>query len=336
MADKLSEDEIALYDRQIRLWGLAAQTSMRSAKVLLVNLGSIGTEVAKNVVLSGVGHITVLDSHVVTEQDLGSQFFVGEDDVGKLRVEAAAPRLQDMNPRVELGFEHDEEKDESFYQGFNLIIATELNFKDRLRLNDISRKNNIPIYFAGSNGLFAYAFVDLISFDAVDEKPNNGFSSPELGQISRNREIISVVPRVEEDDKKIDVITTRNNYKTINEVMQRASLDGILTKKQIKKVSNVLPLTLAQLKCENPINSNEFSQQLSITCKQLDIEESTLKYNYIEEFKKQQGVEFAPVASVIGGAVSQDVINILGKSQSPLNNFIVFDGITLDMPIFEF
>lgn len=73
--EKLSEDEIALYDRQIRLWGLAAQTNMRIAKVLLVNIGSIGTEVAKNIVLSGIGHLTVLDSHIVNETDLGSQFF---------------------------------------------------------------------------------------------------------------------------------------------------------------------------------------------------------------------------------------------------------------------
>lgn len=68
----------------------------------------------------------------------------------------------------------------------------------------------------------------------------------------------------------------------------------------------------------------------------MGLEFTTIKDDYLEQFIKQQGVEFTPVASVIGGAVAQDVINILGKRQSPLNNFIVFDGITLDMPIFEF
>lgn len=334
MSEKLSEDEIALYDRQIRLWGLAAQTSMRSARVLLVNLGSIGTEVAKNVVLSGIGHLTVLDTHTVREDDLGSQFFLAKEDVGKLKVEAAAPRLQDMNPRVDLKFCSEAQTQESFYEKFNLIIATELDHKERLRLNEISRKLNIPLYLAGSNGLFAYTFVDLIAFNSVDEKPSGISTKP--GVVSRNREIVSVETRVEDDDNSVDVITTRNTYKSLAQVLETANLEGILTKKQIKRVTNVLPLTLAQLKCQNPHDNEEFAKNLSQSCKQLGVDESTLLNNYVEEFQKQQGLEFAPVASVIGGAVAQDVINILGKRQSPLNNFIVFDGITLDMPIFEF
>ena len=62
--EKLSEDEIALYDRQIRLWGLAAQANMRSAKVLLINLGAVGSEITKSIVLSGIGHLTIMDGHL--------------------------------------------------------------------------------------------------------------------------------------------------------------------------------------------------------------------------------------------------------------------------------
>lgn len=171
-AERLTRDEIDLYDRQIRLWGMAAQARMRSAKVLLIGLGSLGTEICKNVVLCGLGHLTILDDTVVQEEDLGSQFFIGSEDVGSLKLESAKARIQDLNPRVHLSFDTQsiESKDADFYKGFDLVIGTELNTSQMVKLNELTRKYNIPIYLAGSNGLFAYIFVDLIQFDAEDEK----------------------------------------------------------------------------------------------------------------------------------------------------------------------
>lgn len=79
----LSADEIALYDRQIRLWGAQAQERIRSAHILLISLRALGTEIAKNLTLAGINSLTIIDDDVVTEEDLGTQYFVREDDVGK-------------------------------------------------------------------------------------------------------------------------------------------------------------------------------------------------------------------------------------------------------------
>lgn len=43
---------------------------------------ALANEIAKNLVLAGIGSLTVLDSSVVTEDDLGAQFFISEQDVG--------------------------------------------------------------------------------------------------------------------------------------------------------------------------------------------------------------------------------------------------------------
>lgn len=43
--------------------------------------------------------------------------------------------------------------------------------------------------------------------------------------------------------------------------------------------------------------------------------------------------ELAPVAAVLGGILAQDVINVLGKREQPLQNFLVFDGDTSNGPI---
>jgi molybdopterin/thiamine biosynthesis adenylyltransferase len=72
-----------LYDRQIRLWGVQAQQKIRTANILLVSIKALANEIAKNLVLAGIGSITLADHQVVTEDDLGAQFFISEADVGK-------------------------------------------------------------------------------------------------------------------------------------------------------------------------------------------------------------------------------------------------------------
>lgn len=56
---------------------------MRSASVLVVNLRGIATEVCKNVVLAGIGKLTVLDDKDIMEEDLGSGFFFREEELGQ-------------------------------------------------------------------------------------------------------------------------------------------------------------------------------------------------------------------------------------------------------------
>jgi ubiquitin-like 1-activating enzyme E1 A len=79
----MSAAEIALYDRQIRLWGVQAQEKIRTANILIVSIKALANEVAKNLVLAGIGSLTLVDSETVTEDDLCSQFFISEADVGK-------------------------------------------------------------------------------------------------------------------------------------------------------------------------------------------------------------------------------------------------------------
>lgn len=46
---------------------------MGSAKVLIAGMKGLGVEIAKNVVLSGVKHVTVQDEGMTTWSDLSSQ-----------------------------------------------------------------------------------------------------------------------------------------------------------------------------------------------------------------------------------------------------------------------
>ena len=43
---------------------------------------ALGNEIAKNLVLAGIGSLTINDDQPVVEDDLGAQFFVSEEHVG--------------------------------------------------------------------------------------------------------------------------------------------------------------------------------------------------------------------------------------------------------------
>lgn len=327
---ELSEDEIALYDRQIRLWGMRAQERMRQAHVLLVNLGSLGTEIVKNIVLSGIGHVTILDNCVVTEQDLGTQFFQSAELVGKPRLnDISLGRIRALNPRVIVDTVTDmnilSEPNSQFWGQFSVAVLTELRGADLLQANEAARNAKVPMYAAGSAGLFGYLFADLGIFEATELRPRG---SRAKGLLSEGREIVNIEPEV---DEKQDRVTTRYRYHPLSRVLS-STLKDKLTKGQLKRVSSVLPLTLAAL-C--PDETRTWQESVQHFTNQLGIPNNSMKNNYSDLFKDQIGKEFAPVSAVIGGTLAQDLINILGKRESPIHNFVVFDGIELDMPVYE-
>ena len=60
----LSQSESAVYDRQIRLWGVSSQTKLKSSSVLVSGLSPVNIEIAKNLVLAGTNvtlHSTTQD-----------------------------------------------------------------------------------------------------------------------------------------------------------------------------------------------------------------------------------------------------------------------------------
>ncbi|KAG0222050.1 SUMO-activating enzyme subunit 1, partial [Mortierella sp. GBA43] len=129
MEHKITEDEAALYDRQIRLWGLEAQHRMRNASILIVGMRAISNEVCKNIILAGVGSITLLDHETVTEQDLGAQFLVRQEDIGRNRAEAAADNARHLNPRVKVIVDQEDivQKPDSYFSQFNVVCLTGCN-----------------------------------------------------------------------------------------------------------------------------------------------------------------------------------------------------------------
>lgn len=55
--------------------------SLRAARVLLIGLGGLGAEIAKNLTLSGIKSLTLLDDRVATENS--ANFLISLEHIGK-------------------------------------------------------------------------------------------------------------------------------------------------------------------------------------------------------------------------------------------------------------
>ena len=56
---------------------------MRNASILVIRLQGTATEAIKNMVLAGIGRLTIVDSEDVSEEDLGAGFLFRDEDVGR-------------------------------------------------------------------------------------------------------------------------------------------------------------------------------------------------------------------------------------------------------------
>ncbi|KAJ3125565.1 SPS-sensor component ptr3 [Nowakowskiella sp. JEL0407] len=166
-----------LYSRQIYALGVEAMKKMSASKVLLIGLKGLGVEIAKNIVLAGVKSVTVYDPTPTKISDLGSQFFLHEDDIGKPRAAVTAPRLAELNSYVPVNV-HDGELNESFITQFQVVVVTDTPLKKQLEINAITHRHGIKFIAADIRGLFGYAFNDFgeefLVHDQTGEEPLSG------------------------------------------------------------------------------------------------------------------------------------------------------------------
>lgn len=100
----LSEFEVEYYSRQLvfRDIGYGGQVKLKSASVCIVGLGGLGSPAALQLAAMGVGHLRLVDHDVVELSNLQRQYIYSVKFLGYPKVEAAAIRLKELNPNIEI------------------------------------------------------------------------------------------------------------------------------------------------------------------------------------------------------------------------------------------
>ena len=137
----LSPAELGRYSRHLLIpqVGLEGQRRLKAARVLLVGAGGLGSPAGLYLAAAGVGRLGLIDADVVDASNLQRQVLYGQRDLGRPKVEAAAERLRDLNPYIEVR-QHPDLLTASnaleILAGYDLVVDGSDNFPTRYLVND--------------------------------------------------------------------------------------------------------------------------------------------------------------------------------------------------------
>ncbi|CEQ39396.1 SPOSA6832_00915, partial [Sporobolomyces salmonicolor] len=187
------------YDRQLRLWASSGQSALENANLLVVNANATATSALKNLVLPGIGKFTLLDPSTVQPNDIGNNFFLEPDSLGKSRAEEAVKFLCELNtdvtgvaivqvrPPSRLIHSRELTRANMLSQSladllsssptsigsYSLIIAVDVPPAELLQLADEAWKQGVPLVKVQSCGFYGALRVQVEELPIVETHPES-------------------------------------------------------------------------------------------------------------------------------------------------------------------
>jgi molybdopterin/thiamine biosynthesis adenylyltransferase/molybdopterin converting factor small subunit len=140
----LSDLERAVYEWQMWVpdFGEAGQERLKAARVLVSRVGGVGGSVAYQLAAAGVGKLVLAHAGNLRESDLNRQLLMTHDWLGKPRVDSAARRLQEMNPRLEVVAVPDAAR---LVEQVDVVASCAPLFRERLAMNHAAVRQGKPL-----------------------------------------------------------------------------------------------------------------------------------------------------------------------------------------------
>lgn len=158
--------------------GHEAQRRMMASHVLVIGLGGLGVEIAKNCVLAGVHSLTLCDPEPATYYDLGGNFFLTQ--VGLPRAAQCKDALAQLNPYVSVKEAAIPSLNAShilpLLPGMAAVVLT-VPLPNRVvaEINNACREQNACFIYTSTMGVFGMAFCDFgdnfVVYDKDGEPP---------------------------------------------------------------------------------------------------------------------------------------------------------------------
>jgi adenylyltransferase/sulfurtransferase len=130
----------ARYARHLALpqLGAAGQARLAQARVFVVGLGGLGSVAAMYLAGAGAGHLVINDFDRIDETNLPRQVLFTAADIGRFKAKAAAARLTQLNPGVQvtaLDRRLDDDALASQAAAADVVLDCTDNFATRLAVN---------------------------------------------------------------------------------------------------------------------------------------------------------------------------------------------------------
>lgn len=281
---------------------------MSKAKVLYIHLTGVSSEILKNLVLAGIKAV-VCDNRAVST-NTPSIFLPSSDDKNKKlkysSVAAAAKTpIEELNPLLgecEIVDQSIDQviADEDFLKGFCVVVASRLSLSQAKRLATACAKTGGAFYMVDTFGMDGASAVDL----GEEHKYR-----PEKGkELLDERKLDDYVPLETVLSTKLSEATNRF-YKTPPKTW----------------IKYRCLLEFAEKTGAWPVDAQDFAAKTKEYLGSQDAAD-LLTDAEIESLGKTAVHEVAPVCSVLGGMIGNEVIKAISGKGSPANNTMLFDG----------
>ena len=160
---ELSAKELDRFSRQVMLEeiGYQGQIKLKNAKICVVGIGGLGNPITTRLVAMGVGTIRIVDRDVIELSNLHRQTMFDEDDVGQVKVEVAAKKLQKLNPNCKieaLAVSVNDYTALEVVQGCDVVVDALDSVNARYALNKACVKFGIPFVTGAAVGVSGQVF----------------------------------------------------------------------------------------------------------------------------------------------------------------------------------
>ncbi|MED5372881.1 MAG: molybdopterin-synthase adenylyltransferase MoeB [Myxococcota bacterium] len=138
---ELSGEEYQRYSRHLILdeVGVEGQRKLKSASVLCIGTGGLGSPLLMYLAAAGVGRIGIVDFDVVDSSNLQRQVIHGTSSVGEPKVRSAARRIADINPNVQVDIYEEPLNSGNalrILEPYDVVVDGTDNFPTRYLVND--------------------------------------------------------------------------------------------------------------------------------------------------------------------------------------------------------
>ncbi|MFT7614416.1 MAG: molybdopterin/thiamine biosynthesis adenylyltransferase/rhodanese-related sulfurtransferase [Parvicellaceae bacterium] len=256
--EMLSNPEKARYNRHLILaeFGEKAQEKLKAAKVLVIGAGGLGAPVLQYLTAAGVGTIGIIDGDSVDESNLQRQVVFAENDIGKMKADAAKSNLQAQNSLVNFrshAFYLSTENALQIIGEYDLIVDGSDNFQTRYLVSDACVILKKPLVFGsifkfeGQVSLFNWN--EGPTYRCLYPRPPGPNEVPNCSDVG----VLGVLPAV------VGSIMTNEVIKVIAEIGE--NLSGRLL------LYNALELTFKELKFnKNTTDIDELLSNYDVFC----------------------------------------------------------------------
>src|SRR3989344_5194817 len=160
---ELSKKELDKYSRQVMLEeiGYQGQLKLKNAKICVVGIGGLGNPITTRLAAMGVGTLRIVDRDVIELSNLHRQTMFDEDDVGQVKVEVAAKKLQKLNPdcKIEaLAVSVNDYTALEVVEGCDVVVDALDSVNARYALNKACVKFGIPFVTGAAVGVSGQVF----------------------------------------------------------------------------------------------------------------------------------------------------------------------------------